>query len=157
MTARMNPLRRGALLAALLAVTCAAHGQSTWRGYDEGADANAAIAQAVQRAQGEPRKVLVVFGANWCGDCRVLDEAMKTGRLKQLIEANFEVVKVDVGRFDRNVQIAERYAVPLKKGIPTIAVVDRSGRASFVTQAGELADARAMGEAGLVKFFDRTW
>ncbi len=153
----MNVLRRHALLAALLVVAGAAHGQGAWRGYDESADANAAIAQAVQRVQGSGRKVLVVFGANWCGDCRVLDETMKTGRLKQLIEANFEVVKVDVGRFDRNVQIAERYAVPLKKGIPTIAIVDGDGRASFVTQAGELADARAMGEAALVRFFDRRW
>ncbi len=153
----MNALRRNTLLAFLLAAATAAQGQSTWRGYDEGADANAAIAQAVQRAQGTGRKVLVVFGANWCGDCRVLDETMKTGRLKQVMDSNFEVVKVDVGRFDRNVQIAERYAVPLKKGIPTIAIVDGSGKASFVTQAGELADARAMGEAGLVRFFDRTW
>lgn len=153
----MNPPRRSTLLALLLAAATAGYSQSTWRGYDEGADANAAIAQAVQRIQGSGRKVLVVFGANWCGDCRVLDETMKTGRLKQLMDAHFDVVKVDVGRFDRNVQIAERYAVPLKKGIPTIAIVDGSGRASFVTQAGELADARAMGETGLVRFFDRTW
>ncbi len=153
----MNPPRRSTLLALLLAAATAGYSQSTWRGYDEGADANAAIAQAVQRIQGSGRKVLVVFGANWCGDCRVLDETMKTGRLKQLMNAHFDVVKVDIGRFDRNVQIAERYAVPLKKGIPTIAIVDGSGRASFVTQAGELADARAMGETGLVRFFDRTW
>jgi protein disulfide-isomerase len=149
--------RRVALALALLAAVPVVIAQSPWRGYDEAADADASIAHAVQRVQGQPRKVLVVFGANWCGDCRVLDETMKTGRLKQLVDAHFEVVKVDVGRFDRNVPIAERYAVPLKKGIPTIAIVDGSGRATFVTQAGELADARAMGEAGLVRFFDRTW
>jgi protein disulfide-isomerase len=146
-----------ALVAALLAAVPMAIAQSAWRGYDEGADAQAAIAQALQRVQGGPRQVLVVFGANWCGDCRVLDETMKTGRLKQLVDTRFEVVKIDVGRFDRNVQVAERFGVPLKKGIPTIAVVDASGRATFVTQAGELADARAMGEAGLIRFFDRTW
>jgi protein disulfide-isomerase len=153
----LQSCRRVALAAALLAAVPMAIAQSTWRGYDEGADAQAAIAQALQSVQGGPRQVLVIFGANWCGDCRVLDETMKTGRLKQLMDARFEVVKVDVGRFDRNVEVAERYGVPLKKGIPTIAIVDPGGRATFVTQAGELADARAMGEAGLIRFFDRTW
>lgn len=147
------------LLAALLSVGVIsdAGAQSAWRGYDEGADAQAAITRAVEAAQRGQRKVLVVFGANWCGDCRVLDDAMKAGRLKPLMDATFEVVKVDVGRFDRNLAIAQQYGVPLKKGIPTIAVLDAQGQARFVTQAGELADARSMGETGLVRFFDRAW
>jgi len=101
--------------------------------------------------------VLVVFGANWCGDCRVLDMAMKQGRLKALIEAKFEVVKVDVGRFDRNVDLAQRYGVPLKKGIPTVAVLAADGSPSFVTTGGELANARSMGEDELVRFFERAY
>ena len=126
-----------------------------WRGYDETADARAGIEQARAQAAAAGRRVLLVFGANWCGDCRVLDMSMKQGRLKELIEAKFVVVKVDVGRFDRNVDIAQRYGVPLKKGIPTVAVLAGDGSASFVTAGGELADARAMGEDALVAFFAR--
>ena len=147
--------------AALLAVALNAGAQApapaaagAWRGYDETADARAAIELA--RAQATAgRRVLIVFGANWCGDCRVLDTAMKQGRLKELVEAKFVMVKVDVGRFDRNVDIAQRYGVPLKKGIPTVAVLAADGSASFVTSGGELADARSMGEDALVAFFDR--
>ena len=126
-----------------------------WRGYDEAADARAEIDRAQAQAAAGGRQVLVVFGANWCGDCRVLDMTMKQGRLKPVIDAKFVVVKVDVGRFDRNVDIAQRYGVPLKKGIPTVAVLSADGAASFVTSGGELADARAMGEDALVAFFDR--
>ena len=147
--------------AALLAVALNAGAQApapaaagAWRGYDETADARAAIELA--RAQATAgRRVLIVFGANWCGDCRVLDTAMKQGRLKELVEAKFVMVKVDVGRFDRNVDIAQRYGVPLKKGIPTVAVLAADGSASFVTSGGELADARSMGEDALLAFFDR--
>jgi len=147
--------------AALLAVALNAGAQAPapaaaggWRGYDETADARAAIELA--RAQATAgRRVLIVFGANWCGDCRVLDTAMKQGRLKELVEAKFVMVKVDVGRFDRNVDIAQRYGVPLKKGIPTVAVLAADGSASFVTSGGELADARSMGEDALLAFFDR--
>jgi hypothetical protein len=45
--------------------------------------------------------------------------------------------------------------VPLKKGIPTVAVLATDGSPAFVTSGGELADARSMGEEALIAFFDR--
>lgn len=130
---------------------------SGWRGYDETADAHAVIEQARAQAAATGQRVLIVFGANWCGDCRVLDMAMKQGRLKALIDAKYVVVKVDVGRFDKNVGLAQRYGVPLKKGIPTVAVLAADGSRSFVTTGGELASARSMGEDELVRFFERAF
>ena len=118
-------------------------------------DSNADLDAALVAARTSGKHVLVVFGANWCGDCRALDTAMKQGRLKELVEAKFVVVKVDVGRFDRNVDVAQRYGVPLKKGIPTVAVLAADGSASFATSGGELANAREMGEDALVAFFGR--
>jgi thioredoxin 1 len=153
-------VKRCVIAAILLAAVLGAAAQPpaptpTWRGYEERADAAADIDNARTRATADGRKVLVVFGANWCGDCRVLDMAMKQGRLKSVIDARFVVVKVDVGRFDRNVDIAKRYGVPLKEGIPTVAVLGADGNAVFATSAGELASARSMGEDDLLRFFDR--
>jgi protein disulfide-isomerase len=128
---------------------------TAWRGYDEAADARADIERGRAQAAAGGKRVLIVFGANWCGDCRVLDMAMKQGRLKSVIDERFVVVKVDVGRFDRNVDIAKRYGVPLKEGIPTVAVLGADGNAVFATSAGELASARSMGEDDLLRFFDR--
>lgn len=143
------------MLTALNAVAQPPVAPTAWRGYDEAADAHADVERGRTQAAASGRRVLIVFGANWCGDCRVLDQTMKQGRLGPLIEAKFVVVKVDVGRFDRNLEIAQRYGVPLKKGIPTVAVLASDGTASFVTAAGELASARSMGEEALVRFFDR--
>lgn len=121
--------------------------------YNESADAKADIKQAVGQAKADHRPVLVVFGANWCPDCRALDLAMKSGRNAELIGKEFRVVKVDVGRFDRNVDVADRYGVPLKKGIPAVAIVSPEGRPVYATKEGELADARRMSEDGLYQFF----
>ena len=123
--------------------------------YDEAADAKAEIRDAVARSKSDHRPVLVVFGANWCPDCRALDIAMKGGRNAELIGKEFRVVKVDVGRFDRNVDVANKYGVPLKKGIPAVAIVSPEDRAIYATKAGELADARSMSEDGLYQFFRR--
>lgn len=123
--------------------------------YDESADAKAELHISLQEVQTTSKPVLVVFGANWCGDCKVLDQAFKTGQSAALIQKNFKVIKVNVGRFDRNVDIAEGYGVPLKKGIPAVAILAPSGKPLYVTQSGELADARKMGDSGIYEFFTK--
>src|SRR4029450_10143548 len=100
--------------AALLGVV-AAHAATAL--YNEAADARAEIRAALDEASKARGPVLVVVAANWCGDCKVLDMAFKSGASAPLIQKNFKVVKVNVGRFDRNVDIADSYGVPLKSGI----------------------------------------
>lgn len=121
--------------------------------YDEAADAKADIGAVLTDASQSKLPVLVVFGANWCGDCKMLDAALKTGAAAPLIAKNFHVVKVNVGKFDRNVDIAELYGVPLKKGIPAVVVLSAQGKPLYATRGGELADARAMGDTGVYDFF----
>ena len=121
--------------------------------YDERADAKAEITTALAQAKLSNVPVLVVFGANWCPDCRILDTAFKTGSSAPLINKSFKVVKVDVGRFDKNVDVADRYGIPLKKGIPAVAVLGSDGSVAYSTRGGELADARKMGETGIYDFF----
>jgi protein disulfide-isomerase len=133
----------------LLAIAChAADGP-----YNEAADARLEISQALSRATKSGVPVLVVFGTNWCGDCKVLDMAMKEGASAPFVAREFNVVKVDVGRFDRNVGIAEFYGVPLKEGIPAVVILSPANKVLYVTRAGELADARNMGEKGIYEFF----
>lgn len=121
--------------------------------YDERADAKAEITTALAQARQAKVPVLVVFGANWCPDCKILDMAFKNGSSAPLINNSFKIVKVNVGRFDQNVDIADRYGIPLKKGIPAVAVLTPDGSVAYSTRAGELSDARKMGETGIYDFF----
>ena len=66
--------------------------------YDESADAKAAIQQALTAAKSDQVPVLVIFGANWCEDCRSLDTALQAIPNAALMAKEFKVVKVDVGR-----------------------------------------------------------
>ena len=156
MTRRMNRrLALGLGAAATLAATFA--GPSAGAAplpYDEAADAKAALQQALGAAKREQRPVLVIFGANWCEDCRALDQALKLGRNATLVGREFETVKIDVGRFNRNLDIAEAYGNPIKKGIPAAVVLSPDDRVLYATKAGELADARRMSETGIYDFFE---
>lgn len=145
---------RTVLTSLMLALSVSASLAST-PAYDEKANARAQVASALSTSAASRQPVLVVFGANWCGDCMALEAAMKQGSAAPLIAKNFQVVKVDVGRFDRNLDLAEAYGVPLKKGIPALAVLSPDGRVLHATRGGELASARKMGDNGLFEYFTR--
>jgi protein disulfide-isomerase len=120
--------------------------------YDETADAKSELKAALSAARDQKKHVLVVFGANWCKDCRELDKAL-SGAARPLIAERFIVLKVDVGNFDKNLDIAAVYGNPIKPGIPAVVVVRPPNDPIYATRAGELADARQMGEEGIADFF----
>ena len=121
--------------------------------YDEAANAKEQIQAALKSAKAQNKSALIVFGANWCGDCKMLDMEMHQGELAKLVNERLVVVKVDVGRFDRNKDVAERYGNIIKKGIPSVALVRADGNVAYQTDGGELADARKMGRGGVTQFF----
>jgi protein disulfide-isomerase len=138
---------------ALLAVALVA--SATDAPYDEAANAKTEVQQALEAARTDHRQILLVFGANWCPDCRELDKALR-GTSRALIEGRFDVVKIDVGNFDKNLDLAKRYGNPIENGIPAIVVLGSDGKMSYSTKGGELANARKMGETGIYDFLVRS-
>ena len=121
--------------------------------YDEKADAHQQIAAAIAEASKARKNIILVFGANWCGDCRALDAQMHKEDLAALIATNYEVVKVDVGQFNKNKDIGEKYHLPLKHGIPALAVLDPSGNLLYAMDQGQFSNARSMSYESIKEFF----
>jgi protein disulfide-isomerase len=141
------------------AIALAVLGCAAWANglpYDEAADAKAEVRQALADAGKDRRPVLLIFGANWCKDCRALDQSLKGGKSAALMAHQFRVVKIDVGNFDRNLDIDEAYGHPIKKGIPAAVLLSADNRVLYATHAGELADARRMSDDGIYAFFKQT-
>lgn len=126
--------------------------------YDEEADARKQIELALAPAaqSGSPaRNIVLVFGANWCRDCRALDAQMHKPGLASLLAKSFVVVKIDVGRFDKNVDLAQQYGVPINKGIPALAVLDPRGRLLYAQDQGQFSSARRMNLESFKAFFEQ--
>ena len=121
--------------------------------YDESADAQAQVSQALAKAKADNKQLMIVFGANWCGDCKMLDGEFKKPAMKALLDAFYVVVKVDVNRFNKNLDVVKPYGDVIKKGIPSIVIATPANQLVYATNGGELADARKMGEAGVTEFF----
>jgi thioredoxin 1 len=121
--------------------------------YDASANAKTDVQRTLAAAQADHRPVLVIFGANWCEDCRALDHALHSGKNADLIAREFNVVKVDVGHFDHNLDVSAAYGDPIKNGIPAAVILSPEDKVLYSTRAGELADARKMSDGGIYDFF----
>ncbi len=97
--------------------------------YDESADASADIAAALTRAQRNNTRVLVVWGANWCGWCKWLHQKCRSDRdIATELRTEYEVVRVDVGQFDKHQELLAKYEAGAKTdGIPYLTVLDGTG------------------------------
>jgi thioredoxin-related protein len=119
------------------------------------ANANAAreIREAVAVATKSNKRILLVFGANWCLDCHVLDHAFHQPRIAPVLDSNFAVVHVDVGEYNKNLDVARKYQVNLEKGVPNLAVLSPQGAVLHSTR--EFSKARAMNEEDIVEFLNK--
>jgi len=114
--------------------------------YDETANADAAVAAAKARARREHKLLLIDLGGNWCADCRILAGTMDLPEVKAFLARHYELVMVDAGHFDKNLQIPARYGITHRlEGVPSLLVVNpRTDALLDKGHVSALEDARSM-------------
>ncbi len=120
--------------------------------YPDPGKAKTDLAAALQTAAANHRRIILDFGGNWCTDCHVLDTYFHDTVNKPLLEADFLLVHVNIGRLDQNLDLAERYQIPLKKGVPALAVLDSDGKLLYSQRTGEFEAMRGMQSSAVTEF-----
>jgi thioredoxin 1 len=123
--------------------------------YAPSEEAAAEIQQAIAAASADHKRVILVFGANWCYDCHVLDTAFHSPAMRPIVDANYHVVHVNIGEMDKNLDIAKKYQVPLSKGVPGLAVLASDGSLVFSQQNGEFESSLKLAPADVVAFLQK--
>ncbi len=138
--------RVAVVLSAALAVTACASvpapvtgARPEARSYRADAHATADVDAALVRARQSGKRVLLVMGANWCGDSRALADWLATARFAELIGRKYELVFVDIGLPSRgnrfNLEIARRFGVRDLPGSPNVLVLTKEGTLVNATTA----------------------
>lgn len=123
--------------------------------YPADADANHEIDEALKRAVTEKKRVLLIFGGNWCYDCHVLDRALHQGIAGKIVSDSFILVHVDIGEGEKNPDLVKTYRIPLNKGVPAVAVLSSDGKTLYSSGNAEFESARTMLKKDLVVFLNR--
>jgi len=140
------------VLAALLSLAAGTANSADRVIYPDPGQARADLAAALKTAAATHRRILLDFGGNWCGDCQVLDLYFHDARNKRILEANFVVVDINIGHMDTNLDIAEKYGVPISKGVPALAVLSETGKLLYSQKNGEFEAMRRMESSSVTEF-----
>ncbi|HEX4321261.1 MAG TPA: thioredoxin family protein [Acidobacteriaceae bacterium] len=120
--------------------------------YPEPDQAKADLAAGLKAAAASHKHIIIDFGGNWCGDCQVLDIYFHDPGNKPLLDANYVLIHVNIGHMTENLSIAQRYQVPLEKGVPALAVLDEHGRLLYSQRTGEFESMRRMESSAVTSF-----
>lgn len=142
-------------LSALVALGGAVSAAALQALYPAADEAKADLRAALRVAATTHKRVLLDFGGNWCGDCRVLDFYMHDATNAPIVEANYVVVHINVGRLDENLDLARRYEIPLQLGVPALAVLSDQGKLLYSQKNGEFEKMARMEPETVTQFLVR--
>ena len=123
--------------------------------YDPNANPRADIDSALAKARADGKLVLLDFGADWCVDCLVLDTFFRDSTVKPFLDSHFHVVRIDVGRWDHNLDLSKQYGNPIDNGVPAVVILSPKGDVLDSTADGALESARNMTPVDIRKYLER--
>ena len=122
--------------------------------YPDPSEAQQDLDAGLAAAKKDHKRVLVVFGANWCYDCHVLDATFHSKTIQPLVTGNYHVVHINVGDGSANNDLARRCEVQPDR-LPSLAVLDGDGRLVTSQKNGEFDNAVKIGMGDVTQFLQR--
>ena len=123
--------------------------------YDEKADGSNQIAEALVSAKKENKRVLVQFGANWCGWCHKLHNLFRTDpKVAAKLKDAYVVVMVDANQ-NHNAEVNKRYGNPTRFGLPVIVILDAEGQPLVTQDTGKLEEGDHHDPVKVLAFLDQ--
>ena len=99
------------------------------------------------------KQPILMFGANWCPDCRIFAGTMNIPKIKAYIEEKFNVLYIDVKRYEINMHLMEEYGIPSAEGIPRLLVFDKDKNLLNNLRTAEWRTARDRSSQEIFDFF----
>jgi ketosteroid isomerase-like protein len=124
--------------------------------YSDPREAEQELKAGLARAGKEHKRVIVVFGGNWCYDCHVLDTTFHSKEFAPLVEANYVVVHINVGDEGKdNAALGARLGVALDKGVPSLGVLEADGKVIYAQRNGEFESTVKIGPDDVRAFLEK--
>jgi thiol:disulfide interchange protein len=123
--------------------------------YDTKADGKEQVAAALKQAQKENKRVLLKFGANWCGWCHLLSRLFHDDpEIAKMLKDNYVLVLIDVDK-GHNEDVVKQYGNPTQHGLPVLVVLDKEGKQLTTQDTGALEDGKKHDPAKVMAFLKK--
>lgn len=126
--------------------------------YTPGENAEQKIAEAIKKAKGEGKYVLIMIGGNWCGWCLTFHHFVtKDAQIDSIIKSAYVVYNMNVSKEDFNAKLLARYGYPQRFGCPVFLVLDGEGNRIHTQDSSYLEDGKKSYDRDKVIAFLSGW
>ncbi len=87
------------------------------------------VEEALAKASSEDKRILLHFGAPWCGWCHKLDDFLAREDIAPIMAKDFIDLKIDVDRMLNAKDVVDRFRKETSGGIPWTVILDSKGEA----------------------------
>ena len=109
--------------------------------------------QFLDSSLAENKQPILIFGANWCPDCRIFSGTINIPKINSYIQDNYEILYIDVKRYEINMELMEEYGIKPAEGIPRILVFDKNKNLLNSSRTTEWRTARDRTSQEIFNFF----
>ncbi len=107
----------------------------------------------IEKTINQEKQPILMFGANWCPDCRIFAGTMNIPKIKSYIDEKFSILYIDVKRYEINMSLMEEYGIPAAEGIPRLLVFDKEKNLVNDSRTTEWRTARDRSSQEIFDFF----
>ena len=99
------------------------------------------------------KQPIIIFGGNWCPDCRILEGTLQLPTIKKYMIKHYKIMHVDVGRYDKNMNLISYFKIPEEEGVPRVLVFDNKKNILNMDSTQEWRTARDRNKQEIFNYF----
>ena len=101
------------------------------------------------------KQPVIIFGGNWCPDCRILEGTLAMPTIKKFIDQHYQIMHIDIGRYDRNMELMNHLNIEAKKGVPRVVILDFEKNIVNSSTSSEWTTARDRKQQEIYNYFQK--
>ena len=123
--------------------------------YDEKIIDSSELDKFINQSINNDKQPVVIFGGNWCPDCRILAGTLAMPTIKKFLQQYYRIIHIDIGRYDRNMELMNHLNIEPKKGVPRVVILDFKKNIVNSSTSSEWTTARDRKEQEIYDYFQK--
>ena len=123
--------------------------------YDEKVVDSLQLDEFIDLSISKGKQPVVIFGGNWCPDCRILEGTLAMPTIKKFLQQHYQVMHIDIGRYDRNMELMDHLNIESKKGVPRVVILDLEKNIMNSSTSSEWTTARDRKQQEIYNYFQK--
>ena len=123
--------------------------------YDEKVVDSLQLDEFIDLSISRGKQPVVIFGGNWCPDCRILEGTLAMPTIKKFLQQHYQVMHIDIGRYDRNMELMNHLNIESKKGVPRVVILDLEKNIMNSSTSSEWTTARDRKQQEIYNYFQK--